>query len=109
ARKALLAASCSAVQPQTFHPRLSRTEAEQLLQACRLGQTERGSFTAVIACPIDAVGPQALLPKLMPLFEGQTGPVAGAGAEPPLVSPEPFTRRTTSLLMRSVARIVQGI
>jgi hypothetical protein len=61
ARKAVLSAACSVVQPRTFHPRLSRTEAEQLLQACRLGQTERGSFTVVIACPLDAVGPiQAL-------------------------------------------------
>src|SRR5437773_3208608 len=48
ARKAILAAACSVVQPQGFHPRLSRTEAEQLVRVCRLGQTERGSFTAEI-------------------------------------------------------------
>jgi hypothetical protein len=97
ARKALLAAACSVVQPQKFHPRLSRTEAEQLLQACRLGQTERGSFTAVIACPLDAVGPPMLQPKPMPPFEGQSD------------VPDPFARRTTNLLMESVARVVKEI
>ncbi len=29
-KKAILAAACSVVQPQPFHPRLSQTEAEQL-------------------------------------------------------------------------------
>jgi hypothetical protein len=112
ARKALLSAACSVIQPQSFHPRLSRTEAEQLLQACRLGQTERGSFTAVIACPLDAVGPpQTLRPKAMPLFERQEGANAGPGdgADAAVAAPEPFTRKTTGLLMRSIARIISAV
>lgn len=111
ARKALLSAACSVVQPQAFHPRLSRMEAEQLLQACRLGQTERGSFTAVIACPLDAVDSQALQPRPMPLFEGQGGASTepGGRADLPPLSTDPFTRRTTSLLMWSVARIVTAV
>ena len=57
ARKALLASACSVIQPQPFHPRLSRAEAEQLVRSSTLGQTERGSFTAVISCPLEAERP----------------------------------------------------
>ncbi|HEX8200539.1 MAG TPA: hypothetical protein VF590_08625 [Isosphaeraceae bacterium] len=112
-RRSILASACSVVQPQTFHPRLSRTEAEQLLQACRLGQTERGSFTAVIACPLDAVGVEPIPGKPMPLFEGQNDLAASAPAaeepESPAPVAEPFTRQATGLLMRSVARIVAAV
>ncbi len=63
ARKALLSAACSVIQPQPFHSRLSRAEAEQLVRSSTLGQTERGSFTAVISCPLEAgPGPRAVLP-----------------------------------------------
>jgi len=44
AKKALLAAACSVVSPQSHHARMSRTEAAELLSSCRLGQTERGSY-----------------------------------------------------------------
>jgi hypothetical protein len=103
ARRAIVASACSVVQPQPFHPRLSRAEAEQLLQACRLGQTERGSFTAVIACPLDAVEGEPIPAKPMPSFEGTQG------AETSLPTSEPFTRKATALLMRSVARIVSAV
>ena len=119
ARKAILASACSVVQPQPFHPRLSRAEAEQLLQACRLGQTERGSFTAVIACPLDAVGGKPIAGNPMPLFEGKEGfhPEASASGSAaaaeavfsPTATSEPFTRKATGLLMRSVARIVSAV
>jgi hypothetical protein len=83
ARKALLAAACSERRPrQQFHPRMSLGEAEQFLQAARLGQTERGSFTVTVACPLDAV----------------------ANPEP-LIESAPFTRRVTALLMRSLQRL----
>ncbi len=111
AKKAILAAACSVVQPQPFHPRLSRTEAEQLLASCRLGQTERGSFTAVVACPLDAPGTKTLPPRPMPLFEGKAGVLdeeaQGSAATTPFS--EPFTRKVTSLLMRSLARITAAV
>jgi hypothetical protein len=85
-RKVVRAAACSAIKPRAFHPRMSRLEADQLIQACRLGQTEGGSFTLVVACPVDAV-------------------------ESPGPGPDrtPFTRKVTSLLMRSVARIAAAV
>lgn len=87
ARRSLLAAACSAIAPVTYHPRMSRTEAVQLLDACRLGQTERGSFTAAIVCPLRAVEQE------------QSG---SAGSEP-------FARRATGLLMDSANRLVRAI
>ena len=40
AKRSILAAACSVVNPITYHPRMSRAEAQQLLNACHLGQTE---------------------------------------------------------------------
>jgi len=88
ARRSLLAAACSVVSPVRYHPRMSRTEALELLDTCRLLQTERDSFTVAIACPLRPVEQrQALFDELA----------------------VPFGRRTTDLLMRSLYRLVQAI
>jgi hypothetical protein len=84
AKQALLSAACSVISPRHHHPRLARAEAEQLLTACRLGQTERGSFTVAISCPVHAVE-------------------SGEEAAPP------FVRRTTSVLMSSAERLAGAI
>ena len=97
ARRALMAAACSIVQPKSFHPRLSRTEAEQVVRASLLGQSERGSYTAVIACRLDA-GPVPRGAKPSALLEPPSGPTP----EPVSPSEVPFTRQVTSLLMHSV-------
>lgn len=83
AKKAVLAAACSVINPATFHPRMKRAESDALLHACRLGQTERGSFIVRVSCPISAVA-----------FSG---------------TDRPFVRRTTTLLLRSAKRIVRAI
>ncbi len=88
ARRALLAAACSVLQPQRHHPRMSRAEAEELLARCELGQTEQGSFVASVLCPLDDDGLQG---------------VAGEPIEPP------FTRRTTRLLMDATRELVEAI
>ena len=54
-------------------------------RACRLGQTERGSFVLTVACPLD-------------LQAGLFGP-----------NGEPFTRRVTVLLMAALQDLSQGI
>lgn len=87
ARRSILAAACSVVQPNPYHPRMSRTEAQQLLNACQLGQTERGSYSVAIACPLRAVEQEQDLPPDV----------------------EPFTRRAIALLMRSLSRVVSAI
>jgi len=52
-KKMLLSVAHSVLHPQRYHPRLSRTEADQFIRSCRMGQTERGSFTVTVACPLD--------------------------------------------------------
>ena len=52
-RTMLLSTAHSTLRPQAYHPRLSRSEAQHFVRNCRLGQTERGSFTFTVACPLD--------------------------------------------------------
>ena len=49
----LLSEAHSVLVPQPYHPRMSRSEAEDFLSRCRLGQTDRGSFVLTVACPLD--------------------------------------------------------
>lgn len=85
-KKSLRAAACSVVKPQPFHPRMSRVEVEQLMEGCRFRQTEGGSFTFVLACPLDAVD-----------------------VSPTLFDRTPFARKATSNLVRSIAWITRSV
>jgi len=88
AKQSLLAAAHSVLTPRKHHPKLSRTEAVQLLEACEMGQTEQRSFVVSISCPMRAVD------------EEQAG----------LLGPNrPFARRATSLLTRALANLDQAI
>jgi len=51
-RSMLLAAACSVLRPQAYHPRQSFKEALDFVDSCRLGQTETGSFVATILAPV---------------------------------------------------------
>ncbi|HLK58630.1 MAG TPA: hypothetical protein VKU00_18815 [Chthonomonadaceae bacterium] len=90
-RKALMASACDVLNPKTFHPRLSRAEAEQFVNSCRLGQTERGSFVARVICPLDTQGETPSLFPDLPTVE------------------ESLTRQVTRHLMKALRRIVQSI
>ena len=106
AKKALLSAACSVVQPQTFHPRLSRTETEALVASSRMGQTERGSFTVTIACPLGVVGsPTETMPLLAPLAADEPPSDESVNAS----GTTPFPRQVTTVLMRSVGRVAGAI
>ena len=108
ARKALLAAACSVLQPQAFHPRLSRAEAEQLVRSSHLGQTERGSFIAVISCPLLVETAPLAAPSMLPLF-ADLDIDAPRAIDPASEGPIPFTRQVTSYLMRSLVRITSAL
>jgi hypothetical protein len=84
-RKVLLSVAHSVLAPRPYHPRMSRSEAEGFVARCRLGQTERGSFTLTVACPLD----------LQAALFGPNG--------------EPFARRVTSLLIRSLDELAQAV
>lgn len=88
AKQSLLAAAHSVLTPAAYHPRLSRTEARQLLDACQMNQTEQTSFVVAISCPLRAVD------------EEQAGLFADN---------RPFARRATSLLARSLAELDRAI
>lgn len=77
-RRLLLSVAHSVLDPKPYHPRLSLSEAEEFVNRCRLGQTERGSFVLSVACPLES---RLSLPG---------------------VANKPFARRTTNLLMRSL-------
>lgn len=84
AKQSLLAAAHTVLTPRKHHPKLSRSEALQLLEGCQMGQTEQRSFVITIACPMRAVDPEQ------------------AGLTEPTV---PFARRATSLLTRALAEL----
>jgi hypothetical protein len=88
-RRSLLAAACTVLAPENrYHPRMSRPEADELIQACEMGQTEKGSYTVTLKAPLS-------LPEL-----------AGEHAADEDV---PFARKATETLAASVARIAQAI
>jgi|SRR5579883_192053 len=83
-RRLLLSVAHSVLAPQSYHPRLSRSEAEEFVNRCRLGQTERGSFVLNVACPLEL---QLALPGMVV---------------------EPFARRVTNLLIRSLEALTRA-
>lgn len=85
-RRLLLSVAHSVLIPQVCHPRLSRSEAEEFLNRCRLGQTDRGSFVLNVACPLEAR-------------------VAFPDAPNPII---PFARRSTTLLMESLVALANA-
>ena len=92
AKKALVASACTVVHSQKFHPRMSRTEAEQFINKCRLGQTEQGSFVTTFICPLDGAHPEE--PQLLPAAPN---------------SPEGFTRKVTRTLVQSLRRVLEAV
>ncbi len=85
----LLTGACSVLKPQPHHPRLSRTEAQQLLDATQFRHTRPGSFVFNVSCPVHALDVQA------PLLADE--------------EPAPFVRRTTHLLYRALSQLVGAI
>lgn len=83
-KRLLLSAAHSVLVPQAYHPRLSRSEAEEFVNECRLGQTGRGSFVFSVACPL---APAVALPGMQS---------------------DPFARQVTTLLIRCLEAIVQA-
>lgn len=54
-KKAIIATACSILFPQKHHAKLRRSEANELIDMCKMEQTEKGSFIIKISCPIYAV------------------------------------------------------
>ncbi|PSL29863.1 hypothetical protein [Chitinophaga ginsengisoli] len=72
AKELFLSAACSVLKPQYHHPRLSRSEALQLVDRSKFRHTESGSFVLNISSPVNAVEYQGnLFEEVMP-FARQT-------------------------------------
>ncbi|WP_028322709.1 hypothetical protein [Desulfatiglans anilini] len=85
-KRALMASACSVVNKIRHHPRMSRSEAEEFLRVCKLGQTEVGSYVVKVVCPLNEM------------------------IEPPIYQEaRPFAREATALLMRACDKLVKSI
>ena len=96
ARKALLSAASDIVSPSLYHKRMSYKSAVQFIDACYLGQTERGSYIASIVCPFIKVSEEDEATQLT-LFSSN---------EELRTS---ITRGVTKKLMSSIVRIKKAI
>lgn len=94
-RRSLQSVACSVLEANTFHPRLSRSESELLVHETKMGQTERGSFIALIILPLNAVPEDVDYVRQMTLF--------------PDDSRVPFVRKTTTHLMQAVSHIALSL
>jgi hypothetical protein len=92
-RDILVAASCSILRPQPFHPQKLSREVRSFLKSCRLGQTERGSFVATIITPVPP-----LVQNTMDFVDEQSR-----------LGMEPFSRRVTTRLMTSLGFVSESI
>ncbi len=64
ARKALFTTACDLIQPEKYHKRLGLKGAQQFIEECRLGQTEKSSFIASVICPFINQTPEEKARKL---------------------------------------------
>lgn len=85
----LLASACTVLKPQAHHPRLSRAEAQQLVDSAKFRHTEPGSFVLNVTCPVHALDVQA------PLLPNEVD--------------APFVRRAVLTMQQSVQALVTAI
>lgn len=89
AQQLLKASACTVMRPRPHHPRLTLTEALQLIDKTRFGHTEPGSFVLRVSCPVHALDVQSTL----------------ALNETCL----PFVRRVTLTLKRGMEQLIRAI
>lgn len=87
--KLFKAAACTVLRPRANHPRLTLSEATQLVEKTRFGQTESGSFILNVSCPIYAMDVQGTLQ----LNDDEA----------------PFVRKVFSAIHESMERLVRAI
>ncbi|KAA2241791.1 hypothetical protein F0L74_18160 [Chitinophaga agrisoli] len=62
-RQMLLSAASSVVNPKTYHPKLNRTEPQELIKKTKFRHTQEGSFIIKVSIPFEPVN---MLDKLFP-------------------------------------------
>jgi len=96
AKKALFTTACDIVQPEKYHKRLALKGAQQFIEECRLGQTEKGSFIASIICPFVNQTPEDQAQQLSIFNRSEE-------------FKQSLTRKVTRRLMSSLAEIKNAI
>ena len=89
-KQMLLSAASTIVNPVTFHPKLNRTEAQDLIKKARFRHTEEGSFILKISIP----------------FEMTNAPVATLFGE---VLETPFSRKAIEVVSKSSGILLDTI
>ena len=84
----LLSAACTVINPQIHHPRLSKSEAQELLNKSFFRHTEKGSFVLKVSSPVNAMEHQESL-----FGEANT----------------PFVRQTTLVMNTGLYKLVEAI
>jgi hypothetical protein len=92
AQQMLLSAAHNVLKPRSHHPRLSRSEAQQIVESALFRHTEKGSFVLKVSCPLQAL-------------DDSVGQLALLSHEPRV----PFVRRTTMMLCQGVQELVGAI
>jgi len=92
AKKSLFAAASDIIHPTFYHKRMSYKSAQQFIDSCFLGQTERGSFIASVVCPFinETIDEK---PTQLSLFNDEEELITS------------FTRRVTRRYMKSLAKL----
>lgn len=96
AKKSLFTTACDLVNPTLYHKRMSYKSAQQFIDSCFLGQTERGSFVASVVCPF-----------INETIEEKPAQLSLFNSDQDLVSS--FTRRITKRYMKSLSRLKRVI
>jgi hypothetical protein len=86
--KLIKSAASTVLRPRAHHPRLGFSEAAQLVEKSRFGQTERGSFIIRVECPIYAMEVQGSLTHQEDV---------------------PFVRQVTSTLQTALVQLISAI
>lgn len=88
AERLLKSAASTVVRPRAHYPRLGFSEALQLVEKARFGQTEAGSFVIRVECPLNAMEAQGSLTQDEDV---------------------PFVRQVTSTLQRSLFELTSAL
>jgi hypothetical protein len=92
-KRSIYVSALQVKSPQRFYKRISNSEIDTFISACKMGQTERGSFIASLVCPLTIQGFETNLT----LFDNvQT-------------TPQSFTRKVTANFLTGIDAILKTI
>jgi hypothetical protein len=86
-KELFLSAACTALRPQLHHPRLSRVEAQELVEKSHFRHTEKGSFVLKVSSPVNAMEVQGNM------FDEDI----------------PFVRQTTLVIYKALHKLITAI